>query len=168
MLRLTPDFETLRLMCDFKTLPLTPARRQPDVTIEIRRYFLWPCVWLCSAFMTPHLWKPRRLTFFSRIPVRHTEFEFFSTEIELDCEFVSPRIELDALKSCVSNSISVEINSIPVSQTRFLCKKVSLRGLRTHCPNLATCCVSKCHSTSWAWLCMNIYLLNQFWYHMKL
>ncbi len=31
-LRLAEDFEILRVMCDFKTLRLTPARCQPDVT----------------------------------------------------------------------------------------------------------------------------------------
>ena len=51
--------------------------------------------------------KPRRLTFFHRNQVRRTGFEF------------------------VSAGISVETNSIPVRRTRFLRKKVSLRGFRS-------------------------------------
>ena len=65
----------------------------------------------------PQIRKPQRLTFLHRNQVWRTGFEF-----------VSPGIELDAQDP---NSIPVETNSNPDGRTRFLYKKVSLRGFRT-------------------------------------
>ena len=80
-----------------------------------------------------------------------TEFISPATEfISLGTEFISPATEFispgwtpilwaelsfcrNKLRSCESNSVSVQMNYDSVSRTQFLCKKASLRGLRRQC-----------------------------------